>query len=139
ESVGDIPTEDILLKLRQHRDAGWLVIRNKLNNQPVDDQLLEDFTKGAPLDLAFEESVRNSDDTADLMRREAEKLGEKNKLVLDIKTSEGMLDQLADKSNDVKETLKKWNEDWENEWRPANIQPLTPEEMIEWLGKYEEI
>ncbi|MGY0694098.1 AAA family ATPase [Virgibacillus sp. FSP13] len=139
ESLADIPTEDVLQQLRNHRDAGWLVIRNKLNNETIDDEKLVAFTNGLPLDLAFEKSMGESDDTADMMRREAEKLGEKNKLISDIDGSKKTLATLETDYAHVEAALQTWNEDWKNEWRPANIEPLTPEEMTEWLEKHEHI
>ncbi|GAE91098.1 hypothetical protein JCM21714_34 [Gracilibacillus boraciitolerans JCM 21714] len=139
ESVADIPTEDLLQTLRQHRDTGWLVIRDKLNDKVVDDQTLQAFTQGLPLDLAFEKSISESDDTADTMRREAEKLGEKNKLISDIEVSEQSLVTLENKYTDIEAELTRWKEEWVNEWSPARINPLTPEEMIEWLEEFKQI
>lgn len=136
ESLADIPTEEVLAQLRQHRDAGWLVIRNKLNADLIDDSQLEAFTGGLPLDLAFEKSISQSDDTADVMRREAEKLGEKNKLNADIKVGNQNLALLKTEQTNCELSFAKWKEDWENEWRPAEIKPLSPEEMIEWLENY---
>ncbi|MDC3413531.1 AAA family ATPase [Aquibacillus sp. 3ASR75-11] len=139
ESLADIPTEEVLNQLRQYRDAGWLVIRHKLNAEQVDDKELMAFTQGLPLELAFENSIRESDDTADMMRREAEKVGEKNKLISDIKGSKKNLSSLEAEYTNFEEMLVKWNDDWKREWQPANMEPLTPEEMTEWLEKYEQI
>ncbi|CQR47161.1 chromosome segregation protein [Paraliobacillus sp. PM-2] len=139
ESLADIPTEKLLQDLRQHRDKGWLIIRDRLNNQSVEDQDLQAFTQGLPLDLAFEKSIGKADDTADLMRREAEKLGEKNKLIADIEVTRAKVDGLEKEYASIEEKQKAWHEKWKNEWRPAKIDPLTPSEMIEWMEKYEYI
>ncbi|GAA5417068.1 hypothetical protein Pryu01_02129 [Paraliobacillus ryukyuensis] len=139
ESLADIPTESLLQQLRHQRDAGWLVIRNKLNDHPVDDQELQAFTQGLPLDLAFEKSMNKTDDTADLMRREAEKLGEKNKLMADLEVNRKNLAALQTEDAKVEEEQATWQANWQKEWRPATIDPLTPSEMIEWKEQYDHI
>ncbi|MFC0470865.1 AAA family ATPase [Halalkalibacter kiskunsagensis] len=137
ESLADIPTEEVLNESRNRRDSGWLIIRNKLNTGDFDDEKLKEFTNGLPVDMAFEKSVHETDGIADKMRREAEKLGEKNKFRADIETSKKKLRTLTDERKKLNDERKQWEEDWTNEWKAAKIKPLTPDEMIEWLERYE--
>lgn len=139
ESLADIPTEEVLQELRQHRDQGWLFIRNKLNEEPVDETELEKFTEGKPLDYTFEKSMKQSDDTADVMRREAEKLGEKNKLIADIKASKRKIKELEEEKDKLEQALDRWKKEWEAAWEGTTITPLSPDEMSEWLDQYDEI
>ncbi|MGO4887622.1 AAA family ATPase [Anaerobacillus sp. MEB173] len=139
ESLADIPTEEILQQSRNHRDAGWLVIRNKLNTGEFEDAKLQAFTNGLPVDHAFEKSVYETDDIADKMRREAEKLGEKNKFIADIETSENKVIALTKEQGQIEEKIKQWDEEWKNHWKVITREPLSPEEMLEWLEKYESI
>ncbi|WP_332692928.1 AAA family ATPase [Halalkalibacter lacteus] len=137
ESLADIPTEDVLRESRNRRDSGWLVIRTKLNTGDFEDAKLKEFTNGLPVDMAFEKSIHESDNIADKMRREAEKLGEKNKFSADIETSKIKLMRLTDDRTKLEIERKQWEEDWAKEWKATKIKPLTPEEMMEWLERYE--
>ncbi|WP_096435097.1 YhaN family protein [Alteribacter populi] len=139
ESLADIPTEDMLAQLRNHRDSGWLLIRKKLNNDPLDDSKLEKFTNDLPVDMVFENSIRKTDDVADRMRREAEKLGEKNKLLSDIEMSKKKIKTLTEDMNQIEKNINQWENEWKSLWKPAEIEPLTPDEMLEWLERYENI
>jgi uncharacterized protein YhaN len=139
ESLAKIPTEEVLETLRTYRNEGWLIVRNQLNQKQVEDETIEAFTKGLPLDLAFENSMKEADDTADIMRQEAEKLGEKNKLVRDIETSKINAEKLIAKKLEVEQALDTWQQAWEAEWDQAGITPLSPEEMLEWLEQYNTI
>lgn len=136
ESLADIPTVSELQDSRNHRDAGWLVIRQKLNTGDFNQTALAAFSKGVPIDMAFEKSIRDTDVISDKMRVEAEKVGEKNKLLADIETSKKKVGTLTSELGLATERLKAWEIQWKEYWQPANFEPLTPEEMLEWLEKY---
>jgi len=91
ESLTDIPTLSELEGARTHREAGWMVIRQKLNTGEYEKTSLEQFSKGTPIDMAFEKSVQRADDIADKLRTEAEKVGEKNKLLADIEANKNKI------------------------------------------------
>jgi uncharacterized protein YhaN len=137
ESEADIPTAADLDQSRNHRDAGWLVIRQKLNIGEFNESELAEFSKGLPIDFAYEKSVKEADDISDKMRTEAEKVGQKNKLLADIETSKNKINKLASDLEQADQRMTDWNAKWIEYWQFANFVPLTPEEMLEWLGKYE--
>lgn len=139
ESLADIPTLSELEGARNYRDAGWLVIRQKLNTGDVDPSALSQFAKGLPIDMAFEKSVRETDDIADKLRTEAEKVGEKNKLLADIAASKNKVLTLTSSLEKANNHMHTWEEQWKEHWHPAKMEPLTPEEMLEWLDQYNAI
>ena len=137
ESLSDIPTISDLEKSRNHREKGWLVIRKKLTTGDYDDKEVATFTADLPVEMAFEKSISESDSISDKMRIEAEKVGTKNKLLADIETSKRSIANFETELKAATETLDKWEVEWKKHWKQANINPLSPDEMLEWLDKYE--
>ena len=90
DSLAEIPSEDKLNQVRSSRDAGWSIIRTKLQTDQWNKQL-EEYTKGETIESVYEENVRNADYIADTMRLEAEKVGQKNKLLADIESCQKKL------------------------------------------------
>ena len=76
DSLAEIPSEDKLKQVRSSRDAGWSIIRTKLQTDQWNKQL-EEYTKGETIESVYEENVRDADYIADTMRLEAEKVGAK--------------------------------------------------------------
>jgi uncharacterized protein YhaN len=138
DSLAEIPSEDKLFKVRNRREQGWKLIRNKLQNQHLDGES-EFFTNGQALESVYEDSVRDADTIADTMRLEAAKVGEKNKLLSDIENCNKKITELELEESDINKRFCKWEEAWLVLWKPTGIIPLTPEEMKEWLVKYGQI
>jgi uncharacterized protein YhaN len=138
DSLAEIPSEDKLFKVRNRREQGWKLIRNKLQNQHLDEQI-EIFTNGQALERVYEDSVQDADTIADKMRLEAAKVGEKNKLLSDIESCNKKITELELEESDINNRFSKWEEAWLELWKPTGITPLTPEEMKEWLVKYGQI
>ncbi|MDX5475589.1 MAG: AAA family ATPase [Bacillaceae bacterium] len=137
ESLSDIPTISDLERTRKHREKGWLVIRNKLTTGDYNDKEVATFAADLPVEMAFEKSMSESDAISDKMRIEAEKVGTKNKLLADIETSKRAIVNFEIELKATTEKFDQWEVEWKNHWKQANINPLSPEEMLEWLDKYE--
>jgi uncharacterized protein YhaN len=137
EALSEIPSEDKLFQVRTHRDLGWKLIRTKLGGGNVD--IEHEFSNVKPLETVFEDSMKEADNIADKMRLEAAKVGEKNKLLSDIESSKNKIEELALEKNRLEDHLDKWEKAWIELWQPSNLKPLTPEEMKEWLIKYNQI
>lgn len=138
ESLAEIPSEDKLIKVRSKRDENWIWIRTTLQKGSIDEKLVESILEQ---DIAskYENHVRDADQIADKMRMEAAKVGEKNKLLSDIDSYEKTIDELENEESTINEEYKKWELAWNDLWKPSNIIPLTPEEMREWLTKYNHV
>lgn len=139
DSMSDIPSEETLYKLRSHREKGWQLIRTTLQKEKINQEEVNLYTKGRPLYIAYEDSVKKADHISDKMRFEAVKIGEKKKLISDIEDCDKKLLKLeADKSN-LEAAWKDWEKSWVSLWKAASITPLSPEEMLEWLTFVNEI
>ncbi|MBM7094412.1 AAA family ATPase [Bacillus sp. H-16] len=139
DALADVPTESELQKERMFRNTGWMLIRNQLNERRNEINEIEAFSKGLPLELAFENSMKKADELTDVMRREAEKVGEKNKLLADKQSSIEKLESLTSELENLNTDLTTWKEDWNDYWLTTSVNPGTPEEMLEWLNRYEQV
>ncbi|SEN68556.1 Uncharacterized protein YhaN [Amphibacillus marinus] len=139
EAAVSIPTEQELFSLRQYRDQSWLLIKKQLNHQVVSDAELQQFSHAESLETIFEASMNKADQSADTMRQEAERLGERNKLTIDIQAGTDKLAQLKQKDQQYTNELQACEHDWKTEWAEAEIEPLTPTEMFDWLKRYDKI
>ncbi|HHY74022.1 MAG TPA: AAA family ATPase [Bacillus bacterium] len=139
EALSEIPSEETLLKIRTHRNQGWQFIRIKLQEGQLDAQQYGEFTNGEKLENVYENLVHHADELADKMRSEAEKVGAKKKHVDDIKSCQKKIVELENKKSELTQKLAQWENAWAELWKPTTIAPLSPEEMREWLVKYEQI
>src|ERR1019366_3798473 len=73
-----IPTKSVLDEARARREAGWQAVRASWLEE--NDEPGRDFNSTKPLPEAFEESQRLSDDAADGLRRDAERVATKVQL-----------------------------------------------------------
>ncbi|MDQ0217663.1 nucleoside triphosphate hydrolase [Peribacillus cavernae] len=138
EALENIPTAEELKHLREHRDHGWVILRSNLHGKEDKNQIIT-YTNGLPLEQVFEKAIQKADLASDTMRIQAEKVGEKNKRLGDIQTSELKISQHEEKREKLTNELSFLHNEWSDQWQSANIAPLTPEEMLEWLQKYEKI
>ena len=139
ESIAEIPSEEKLDSIRSRRDQGWKIIRTKLQQGDWDAAQLDTYTNGQQIETVYESRVHDADSMADTMRMEAEKVGEKKKLLTDIASCKKNITELENKENSLNEEVETWEIAWNELWKPSQISPLTPEEMKEWLGKYGQI
>ncbi|PYZ98215.1 hypothetical protein CR205_06365 [Alteribacter lacisalsi] len=141
ESASEIPSREDLFHEREHRDRGWLFIRKILQSgkEASDDHDVDLYTKGLPLELAYEKSVAAADQTADLMQREAEKVGKKAQLVSALEAAKDDTEELRQQYEESRINLEKWQDAWESSWEESGISPLSPEEMSEWTSRLDEI
>jgi uncharacterized protein YhaN len=138
ESLTEIPSEENLLTARNLRDQGWHLIKTKLETG-IWEEGIEAFTKGEKVETVYEDTVRNADDIADKMRLEASKVGEKNKCLSDIESCRTKIEELKNKEFSINEKLVEWENAWKELWEPLGLIPLSPDEMREWLEKYNKI
>ncbi len=139
ESIAEIPSEEKLVTVRSLRNQGWKMIRTKLHQGEWDSEQVNTYTKGQQIEAVYEDHVRDADHIADTMRMEAEKVGEKNKLLSDIAKCKKIITELELEEISINDELKAWENAWFELWKPTQINPLTPGEMKEWLVKYGQI
>jgi len=136
----EVPTEKDLAAAREKRDKGWHLILSILNDrsdysEKIDDYIT-DYIQKTPtaktLADAFEISLKKADEISDRLRREADRVTAKVKLIVDQESFNVQIDQMK---NRIKTALKEKREiekEWVALWEPAKISPKTPKEMRIW-------
>lgn len=138
ESVAVIPSEEQLTEARSNRNQSWEFIRKRLQTGEWDERI-DEYTNGQAIESLYEKQVFEADHIADTMRREAEKVGRKNKLLYDIEISKVKIKELEEKQESLQNDLKAWEQDWHTLWEDHRFIPLSPAEMKEWLTKYQQL
>ena len=96
-----------MFDVRSLRDQGWKLIRTKLQQREWDSEKLNAYTKGQHIEAVYEDHVRDADHIADTMRMEAEKVGEKNKLLSDIARCKKNITELKKRKVSLNEEFEK--------------------------------
>jgi len=126
-----IPTEEDLYQVRAVRDRGWQLVAGTLAGEvPGKDRVAEYIAELPPaetLSEAFQSSLGQSDEIADRLRREAEKVAVKAKLLADHNALEKQLDHLEAEQDRALKTLKDLDTEWLALWKPSGITPQPPQ------------
>jgi uncharacterized protein YhaN len=133
----EVPTEEDLQDARRQRERGWRLVRRVWEKQEKPDDevnaFLERFTPATTLAEAFELSVQQTDETADRLRREADRVARKAKLFAERETQRTRGRRLEARLEQARTVLREIGEEWSKLWEPAGIAPLLPREMRGWL------
>jgi hypothetical protein len=98
ELQGEVPSEQDLHVAREKRDRGFRLIAEVLAGQAPDESrvasFVEEFAGSPTLAAAYEESVRQADGVADRLRREAQRVAVKARLLSEHESSSKMKEDL---------------------------------------------
>lgn len=136
---GEVPSKQELEECRHSRNNAWSLLKEQWIND-VDVTLEAGFLdphRGLP--EAFEWRLGRSDDIADRLRNDSDRVAQLESYRADIKRYESQKQALnitLDKVNDRREEL---SQQWLEEWQPCAISPRSPEEMLEWRVAREDI
>jgi len=143
----DVPTEIDLKKAREFRDIGWSLIFRELKEEHVAKEEVQDFLKTTPhlknIYKAFEASLNEADVIADRLRREAERVAAKSRLIVDQDSLRENIKELERDLEASKEGQSQIKHDWEKIWAwekiclSTGIKPRTPREMEGWLRDFQ--
>ena len=126
---------DELAEARARRDTGWqLIRRHYMDGEPVPDAEMRDLggPEGQPAD-AYEEAVRSADDLADRRFDNAEAAAQLAVTSRQVADQEDLLESLRVEKESLDEQLRILYSEWRAMWSDAPFEPLTPDEMLEWL------
>lgn len=131
---GEMPTEQDLIGSREKRQTGWqLLLRKWIDGEDISKEA-EVYEPGQSVHIAYEEHVGQSDNIADRLRREAERVAKSASLRARIER----LDESMQKISKLEQKLIKKEENlvarWQAEWQSIAIEPLSPKEMLSWLS-----
>lgn len=103
----EVPTEESLKTARAKRAAGWELVRSawleKQENSPAVHEFIRDLAPGRNLAAAYEVSVHESDDIADRLRREADRVVKNAHLVSQLDGLQVQLSELDQKKKELDE------------------------------------
>ena len=120
---------------RAHRDTGWRLIRRRyVDGESVPDAEMRAF--GSPDDLladSYEGTVRSADELADKRFDKAEAAAQLAVTSRQVADQEELIDGLRKESKALDEQIRMLDAEWKAMWSDAPFDPLTPDEMLEWL------
>jgi uncharacterized protein YhaN len=128
--AGAVPTEDELRAARERRDREWAVLRRAW----AAGENVPDGQAGV-----YEEAVREADDLADRLRREAERVQRQAQLLARRGQLTRDLSDLAER--EAAGTLEEagLRSEWTAVWSPCGFDPRPPKEMQAWAGRQEKL
>ncbi len=136
---GDVPSEDELSEARRLRDLGWQLVREAWQQPSADAEkqaaFLERFDQGIELAEAYEITVRQADELADRLRREAERVANLAQLQARQAALETRAAALSTQSAEARDHQEQLERAWTECWQPSGIAPLPPREMRPWLSR----
>jgi uncharacterized protein YhaN len=132
----EVPSEGDLERARRERDAGWQLVREAWLNGDVHEQTVAEFVGRHPpaqiLAEAYERSVADSDQLADRLRREADRVARKGELVSQVEQSSEQIRTLATQRHDQTVAFAELRKQWADLLNPLGLPPLLPKEMRAW-------
>lgn len=133
--VGAVPSEEELMKARQRRDRGWKLVRRAWINKEDIAEEKKTYDPENDLPEAYEKTVSYTDEVADRLRREADRVAKHAALfALQVKYAED-LEKLEEERRSIQSQLRQLHDEWAALWQPTGITPLPPREMRSWMAR----
>lgn len=137
DSSGAVPLETDLTTARQGRDEGWQIIKRHYVLGEESD--LTPYAPDGDPAAVYEGQVAESDRVADLLRRESQKVLEHARLERDLQQVHDDLQSITIELAEHDAKRAALLEEWRGPWAATGIEPLSPEEMREWLRRLEDL
>ncbi len=133
----EVPTEDDLHQARVRRDSGWQLVRRVWKGESESGERVAAFVASFPaatsLTQAYEQSVRDADELADRLRREADRVARKATLLADRKMRKTQAERLIARLGTHTAELEAIRTKWIELWKALEISPASPREMRAWV------
>jgi uncharacterized protein YhaN len=130
------PADADLTLAREHREAGWQLVRGVLIGEPPEPGLVMDWAEGHPLPDAYESAVGGADEIADRLRSEAGAVERRATLEQGVAKSDELLAALAEELAVASAAAAASDEGWRTLWDPTGVVPAQPAGMEEWHTRY---
>ncbi len=142
ELAGKVPTEEDLATARELREQGWQLILGCWRDGKESAAELQRFLENieAPdLAVGFQKAITEADAISDQLRREAERVNEKKRLMAERAKCEAQLPELETKIAAQQKEFAALTQEWQDLWTPLGVTPGTPGEMLEWREDYKDL
>ena len=137
--TGEVPSEAELVSARERRDYGWKLLRLEwLDRQDITAEK-QAYAPDLELPDAYEQTVIVSDQVADRLRRESDRVATQASLMAEQAKLEKNLEQLEAQKTGLQERLDQLQMEWHQLWAGAGMVPLPPKEMRSWIIKHREL
>jgi uncharacterized protein YhaN len=136
----ELPAPEDLQLRRAIRDQGWRAVRSVwLEGGEADPAFLQQFPGQIHLADAYETSVKNADETADMLRTEAQDIAVAQTLRKKIAELGRTRQDKARQCDALRQHRQNIMDQWRASWRPLGVDALSPAEMLEWSGRVRQI
>jgi len=132
-----VPSEGDLRAARQRREDGWQLVRREWLDQEDVSAEAAIYDAEKPLPEAYEQNVLAADDVADRLRREADRVAEQAQLAARHAAIGSQIGDIEGNRRRAEQFREDTLAEWADQWQPAGIEPLTPNEMRAWVAKFE--
>ena len=137
--AGDVPTEEDLAAARQLRDEGWRLVLESWQDGRTDEArlaaFLARFEPETDLAAAYARAVERTDELADRLRRESNRVARRASLQANRDAIDHELARYRQQLEGVAAGQQEMGSTWRACWQPAGIPPQSPREMRVWLRK----
>ena len=139
QGEGAVPGEAELEQVRARRDRGWQMVRGEwLQDKTADPEsrgFVAELAPGGHLAEAYEASVRAADTVVDRLRREAQRVALKARLIAEKEAQSGRRADLGVQLQTAEDACRQLAREWHALWQPLQVVPRGPREMRAWLSR----
>ncbi|MBW1811574.1 MAG: AAA family ATPase, partial [Deltaproteobacteria bacterium] len=136
----DLASLEDLQSHRDLRERGWRSVRSVwLEQGEVDQGFMDAMSYGNDLAGAYEKAVSIADDTADILRNDAEDVARAQALKSGIQDLGDKVSANKKRQEMEEKSRAAYRDEWKKLWQPLGIAPLEPREMAAWSARAEEI
>lgn len=144
ETSGPIPTEEALQEARLRRDrlvrrVGRALCEPDQFASRVQASGKEVKTVQKGLIARLRRAVAHCDELVDQLRREADRVAQRERYAQEQREAEKRLEQLQQQLTDLQARQIACQTAWESEWARCGISPKSPAEMLGWLQSHEQL
>jgi uncharacterized protein YhaN len=134
-----VPTLSQLSQDRQRRDLGWKAVRGAWLEDDIDSVEAQEFLQqpgdGPSLAKAYEDSVGKTDDTADVLRAEADHVAKLEQARTDLDGARKAAVARAAELKEAQTKRRRFQTEWEELWKPFHVHAGAPRQMAVWLQR----
>ena len=129
---GELPSVEMLVKAREHRDHGWSLVLAELKGSCTEEELVP----GSPLEVAFPQTIAQADQIADQLRHDAEAVAQAEEKRTQLRETEAQKLACQNRIVEFQAALDACEKSWQAEWSDCGVTPRSPLEMEEWREQW---